>query len=59
MIGIGTRASHPAKEKATEPGTAAKIRAYGLKTVRGDTAVLALSGHRRVRFVPPGSRVAH
>src|SRR5215210_6796147 len=50
---MGSRASQPAKEKAPAPGTANR-RAYGLKNVRGDTAVLALPGHRRVRGSPAG-----
>src|SRR5215210_2074935 len=50
---MGSRASQPAKEKAPAPGTANR-RAYGLKNVRGDTGVLALPGHRRVRGSPAG-----
>ncbi|GAA3183001.1 hypothetical protein GCM10010531_41540 [Blastococcus jejuensis] len=38
-MGIGRRASQPAKEKARAPGTAEKIWTYGLKTVRGDTVL--------------------
>jgi hypothetical protein len=36
-MGIGRRASQPARENAGDPGTSAKIWTYGLKTVRGDT----------------------
>src|SRR5512133_3167381 len=57
-IGMGRRATQPAKENAADPGTA-KRRTYGPKTVRGDTGSLALSGHERVRVGPPPvSRVA-
>src|SRR3954468_11108264 len=57
-MGMGSRATQPANENAADPGTANR-RTYGLKTVRGDTGSLALSGHRRVRgSAPPVSRVA-
>jgi hypothetical protein len=35
-MGMGNRATQPAKENAADPGTV-KRRAYGPKTVRGDT----------------------
>src|SRR3954469_13680104 len=48
---MGRRASQPTKENSREPGTANSAE-YGRKTVRGDTGVLALPGHKRVRGMP-------